>query len=392
MKATPKGNRLHIGIFGRRNVGKSSLLNAMTRQEVSIVSETAGTTTDPVEKPMEILPIGPVLFIDTAGVDDIGALGEKRILRTHKILDRTDVALLILEPGIWNAFEDSLVQEFKERKIPFIGVINKVDLFPEDPEMIARLQKARAPIVRMVATKGVGIIELREALIDITPEEYLNPPPLLADLIEPGELVILVVPIDYEAPKGRIILPQVQTIREILDSDAMSMVVKERELPDAINLLKKAARSGFNRFPGFQGGGQEHAAFYSHVFLFHCICQKTREICPLFIHGARSIAKLKPGDRILIAEACSHHPIKDDIGREKIPRWLQEESRGGELIFDNIQGHDFPDDLTPYDLVICCGSCMVNRKEVLTRIAKCVNQDTPISNYGLVIALLPWML
>ena len=238
MQAALKSFRLHIGIFGRRNVGKSSVLNAMVRQQVSIVSEVAGTTTDPVEKPMELLPIGPVLFIDTAGIDDVGALGQLRIEKTHQVLDRTDVGIVVIPAGEWTEFEEQILAEFHRRKIPVVAVFNKSDLGRPDPERTARLGAEKIGCVEMVATAGSGVLELREALIAATPEELIHTPPMVADLVPPGELAVLVVPIDKEAPKGRLIQPQVQAIRDLLDGDAYAMVVKERELRDALERLR----------------------------------------------------------------------------------------------------------------------------------------------------------
>ena len=239
MQNAPKGLRLHIGIFGRRNVGKSSLLNALTRQEVSIVSACAGTTTDPVEKPMELLPIGPVLFIDTAGVDDIGALGQQRVERTRRIFDRTDVGLIVAEAGEWGAFEEGILNELAGRNVPAIAVFNKCDLASPSPEVLARLNERKIRHVQTVAGRGDGLADLREALIRSAPDDFVNTPAIIGDLVPPGELALLVVPIDKEAPKGRLILPQVQTIRDLLDHEAFCMVVKERELRQAIDRLRR---------------------------------------------------------------------------------------------------------------------------------------------------------
>lgn len=384
MKDASKGIRLHIGIFGRRNVGKSSLLNALTRQDVSIVSEVAGTTTDPVEKPMELLPIGPVLFIDTAGIDDSGALGEQRIARARKILDRTDIGLLVIEPGLWNDFEEQLQREFRRRGTPFIAVFNKTDLGRPNPKLLNRLLAENVPVVETAAVNGAGISDLREALIRHTPEDYLAPPPLIADLIRPGDLVVLVVPIDLEAPKGRLILPQVQTLRDVLDQDAYAMVVKERELADALDRLKRAPAlvvTDSQAFLKVSGDTPMDVPLTSFSILF----ARNKGDLGEFVRGAYAIDSLKSGNRVLIAEACAHHPLADDIGRVKIPRWITQ-TTGCEIAVDHVQGHDFPDDLSPYSLVICCGSCMVNRREVLTRIAKCRSEDVPVTNYGLVIS------
>jgi len=384
MKKTPKGLRLHIGIFGRRNVGKSSLLNALTRQQVSIVSDFAGTTTDPVEKPMELLPIGPVLFIDTAGIDDIGALGELRIRKTHAIFNRTDIGILVCEPGQWSTFEEKILQELESRQIPAIVVFNKSDQGEPGEKLIALLKEKKIPLVATVATEARGILDLREALITKTPEEYINAPAIIGDLIRPGELVMLVVPIDKEAPKGRLILPQVQTIRDILDSDAYCTVVKERELRDALQRLKEPPAlvvTDSQAFLKVAADTPEEVRMTSFSILFARFKGELME----FVRGTLAIEKLVPGDKVLVAEACSHHPIADDIGTVKIPRWLTQYV-GGKLEFTHVQGHDFPEDLSTYKLVIHCGSCMFNRRAVLSRILHCRAAGVPITNYGLTIA------
>ena len=227
MQRAPKSFRLHIGLFGRRNVGKSSLLNAITRQQVSIVSHHAGTTTDPVEKPMEFLPLGPVLFIDTAGIDDEGDLGELRTQRTRQVFDRTDLGVLVTEPGAWGAFEDEILEQFDQREIPSIVVFNKTDLERPEPGVLDALQEREVPVVFTAAQTGAGILDFRQALLDNAPEDFVNNPTILADLVGPGEMAVLVVPIDKEAPKGRLIMPQVQSIRDLLDGDALCMVVKD---------------------------------------------------------------------------------------------------------------------------------------------------------------------
>ncbi len=239
MNGAPRGNRLHIALFGRRNAGKSSLLNALTRQDVAIVSEIAGTTTDPVEKPMELLPIGPVVFIDTAGIDDCGALGELRVQKTRGVFDRADVAIVVAAAGAWGDFEASLLRELQERKTPHVVVFNKADLGSPSAETRQRLAESHTPLVETVATQGTGLLDLREALIELVPKDMLDPPAIAADLVPAGEMAVLVVPIDMEAPKGRLILPQVQTIRDLLDNDAYCMVVKERELRDALHRLRR---------------------------------------------------------------------------------------------------------------------------------------------------------
>jgi [FeFe] hydrogenase H-cluster maturation GTPase HydF len=384
MRNTPKGFRLHIGIFGRRNVGKSSLLNALTRQQVSIVSDVAGTTTDPVEKPMELLPVGPVLFIDTAGIDDAGALGEMRVARTRQVFDRTDVGVIVLEAGEWGPFEEGMLQELGHREIPAIVVSNKVDLGLPAADLAARLKAAKVPLVQTVASRGEGMLDLREALIRTAPEEFINAPAILGDLVPAGELVVLVVPIDLEAPKGRLILPQVQAIRDVLDVDAYCLVVKERELRDALDRLKRPPRLVVTDSQGFLKVAGDTPPDVPLTSFSICFARYKGDLVE-FVRGATAIDTLRPGDRILVAEACSHHPIGEDIGRVKIPRWLMQYV-GGKLEVQSVQGHDFPDDLSPYQLIVHCGACMWNRREMLSRILRCRKAGVPITNYGLTIA------
>lgn len=384
MRRTPKGLRLHIGLFGRRNAGKSSILNAMTRQQVSIVSDVAGTTTDPVEKPMELLPIGPVLFIDTAGIDDVGALGTERVARTRQVFDRTDVGVIVAESGRFERFEERILAEFRTRKIPAIVVFNKADLAEPDAAVLDRLGATGVSVVSTVAPTGRGLLALREALVRAAPEEFINQPSIVSDLVPPGELVVLVVPIDKEAPKGRLIQPQVQTIRDLLDGDSYCMVVKERELRDALDRLNRPPAlvvTDSQAFLKVAADTPPEVRMTSFSILF----ARQKGDLGQFVEGALAIDRLRPGDRVLVAEACSHHPITDDIGRVKIPRWLRQYV-GGELHFETAAGRDFPEHLADFRLVIHCGACMWNRREVLTRLLRCRRAGVPICNYGMTIA------
>ncbi|MBN1124927.1 MAG: [FeFe] hydrogenase H-cluster maturation GTPase HydF [Sedimentisphaerales bacterium] len=381
--STPKGFRLHIGIFGRRNVGKSSLLNAITRQEVSIVSETAGTTTDPVEKPMEFLPLGPVLFIDTAGIDDIGALGEKRIAQTQKVFERTDLGVVVTD-GIWGAFEQKIVERLQAESIPVIAVLNKADLTTFDSSVLQKLRQNGIASVQAIAPQGKGIADLRQAILDAAPADFLDNPIIVADLVGPGQTAVLVVPIDKEAPKGRLILPQVQAIRDLLDGDALCMVIKERELRHALDNLHTPPRLVVTDSQAFLKVAADTPPQIL-MTSFSILYSRFKGDLITQTLGAISIEQLKPGDSILVAEACSHHPIGEDIGRVKIPRWLTQYV-GGKLNFTTVQGRDFPEDVTPFKLVIHCGACMWNRRQMLSRILQCRRAGVPITNYGLVIA------
>jgi [FeFe] hydrogenase H-cluster maturation GTPase HydF len=396
MSTTPKGLRLHIGFFGRRNVGKSSLLNAITRQHVSIVSDVAGTTTDPVEKPMELLPLGPVLFIDTAGIDEAGGrgatgelgasskLGALRVEKTRQALERTEIAVLVAEAGVWGEFEEGLLADFAERKTPAVVVFNKTDVAAPDAALVERLRGEKMRVVLASAITGVGLAELREALLELAPADFIDSPAIAGDLVGPGEMAVLVVPIDKEAPKGRLILPQVQTIRDLLDSDALCMVVKERELRSALDRLKTPPKLVVTDSQAFLKVAADTPPDVP-LTSFSILMARFKGDLTAQVEGTLAIERLRSGDRVLIAEACTHHPIGEDIGRVKIPRWLTQYT-GVKLEFVTVQGRDFPEDLASYKLVIHCGACMWNRRQMLSRILQCQHAGVPITNYGLTIA------
>ncbi|NLI40036.1 MAG: [FeFe] hydrogenase H-cluster maturation GTPase HydF [Caldisericales bacterium] len=384
MLTSPRGIRLGIGIFGRRNVGKSSLLNAITRQSVSIVSSQAGTTTDPVEKPMELLPLGPVLFIDTAGIDDEGALGELRIKKTRAILDRVDLGIIVFDGESFGGFEIGLFEELKSRDVPAIFVFNKTDQGEPSQTAIEFAETNNTRLILTSATSGQGVPELRQAILDSAPDDFVNNPSIAGDLVGPGEVAVLVVPIDKEAPKGRIILPQVQTIRDLLDHNAVAVVAKESELKQTLeNFTTKPdiVITDSQAFLKVAAETPDDVPMTSFSILF----SRHKGDLLTQVQGALAIDRLKGGDRVLIAEACSHHPIDEDIGTVKIPKWLTKYV-GANLEFKNTQGHDFPEDLSPYKLVILCGGCMFGRRETLNRILHCKRQNVPVTNYGLTIA------
>lgn len=379
-----KSFRLHIGIFGRRNAGKSSVLNALTSQDVSIVSEIAGTTTDPVEKPMELLPLGPVLFIDTAGIDDTSALGEKRIQKTMSVFDRTELGLIITKSNEWGDFEEGILKELNDRSIPAIVVFNKCDLVPAGIFLAKSFSGEKIPVVETSALTGFGILDLRQAILDHAPDNFINRSSLVSDLVGPGEMAVLVVPIDKEAPKGRIILPQVQCIRDLLDHDSFCMVVKDRDLSEALGRLNKLPKLVVTDSQAFRKVNADTPPEIP-ITSFSILFARYQGDLSEMVKGAMSIDHLIPGDKVLIAEACSHHPIEDDIGTIKIPNWLNQYV-GGELEFAHHRGHDFPENLSEFKLIVHCGACMWNRREMLSRMMKARLAGVPITNYGLTIA------
>lgn len=383
MKAL-KSLRLHISLFGRTNVGKSSLLNAITNQQVSIVSDTKGTTTDVVEKSCELFPIGAVTFLDTAGIDDSTNLSKLRIEKTLKVLNRTDIAVLITTSQGFSNYEINLTNKFKELEIPYIVIINKSDIEKISKQKLDEIKNYTKNIYEMSATNDKNITDnFVSALVKIVPDEFVNPPSILGDKVKKSDVVILVTPIDKEAPKGRLILPEVQTIRDLLDNDCISVVVQQNNLENTINLLKKKPQLVVTDSQAFKEVNSI-VPNYINLTSFSILFARLKGDLHTFINGANKIKTLKPHDKVLILESCSHHAIDDDIARVKIPKLLTKKL-GFELNFEYKSGHDFPD-ITPYKLIIHCGACMTNRKEVLSRILIANKKNIPITNYGIVIS------
>lgn len=377
-----KSMRLHIGVFGRTNVGKSSLLNKITNQEVSIVSDIAGTTTDVVEKSMELLPVGPVTFLDTAGLDDETELSVQRIEKTMKVVNRIDVAVVVCDFNGIGKFENDLIEKFKELKIPYLIVVNKCDLAPKSFHIDLKSELSNI-IYTSVKKDGKIVFKFKEALVNLLPEDFVNSPKIVGDLVPAKSTVILVIPIDKEAPKGRIILPQVQTLRDLLDNNCLSYVVKESELKDALDNLKTPPALVVTDSQAFKKVSEivpENVSLTSFSILFARLKGDLDE----FVNGARAIENLKDGDMVLILESCTHHAIEDDIGRVKIPNLLRKKT-GKNLVIHNYAGHDFPD-IKDYKLIIHCGACMTNRREVLSRVLIANQNNVPITNYGVVIS------
>jgi [FeFe] hydrogenase H-cluster maturation GTPase HydF len=386
MNETPKSERMHIGIFGRRNAGKSSLINALTGQDIALVSDIPGTTTDPVYKSMELLPIGPVVIIDTAGLDDSGDLGAKRVKKSMDVLRKCDFAVVVIpahtilnEASEW---EDELFISLQDKDIPFIVAVNKTDIDPVEDTVIRKRLKS-FPFIKISALTGAGIDKLKQAVITESDAKWREET-IVGDIISPGDLVILVVPIDDAAPKGRLILPQVQTIRDILDHDAAVLTVKERELARTFHLLNVKPRLVITDSQAFQ---KVSADTPPDVLLtsFSILFARYKGDLLTYLRGIKRINSLKDGDKVLIAEACTHHVQSDDIGTVKIPRWLSQFT-GKNLIFEKSSGCCFPDNLSDYRLVIHCGSCMLNRRETIARAHVAEKAGVAITNYGLTIA------
>ncbi len=388
MYRTPASNRLHIGIFGKRNTGKSSLINAITGQDLAIVSEIAGTTTDPVYKAMEIMPIGPCMLIDTAGIDDEGVLGEERVRRAMQVLRKTDVGIIVVASDTAvDTYEEELVLVFKQKKLPFVFVINKCDLGGNSAQKY--LDEKGYPYIKVSARDKTGIEELKQEIIDLAPSHW-SPIPLVGDIISPGDTVLLVCPIDNAMPQGRLILPQVQVMRDCLDNNALAFVAKETELLQTIDALKEKPRLVITDSQVFEVVRDMLPADIP-LTSFSTIFARHKGDLNTYIKGVFAVDRLKDGDEVLIAEACTHHVQPEDIGRTKIPTWLMNYTKK-ELHYEVVAGGDFPEDLSPYKLVITCGGCMVNRREIMARIERCQKQNVPITNYGILMAYLSGIL
>ena len=378
--------RVHIGFFGLRNAGKSSVVNAVTGQSLSLVSETKGTTTDPVQKAMELLPIGPVVIIDTPGIDDVGTLGEMRVKRALQVLDKTDIAILVVdaEKGLQQA-DQELLKLFEEKKIPHITVYNKSDLLATVPSLPEK-QQEKNDAIYVSAKSGDQIYELKERIGALTKaaSEKANEKRIVADLIQPEDVVVLVVPIDSAAPKGRLILPQQQTIRDVLESGAISVVTRETELPQTLRALGKKPALVITDSQAFQKVNADTPADVP-LTSFSILFARYKGDLKEAVHGAAQLDKLQNGDTVLISEGCTHHRQCGDIGTVKLPNWIRNYT-GKELSFEFTSGGEFPDDLSPYALVVHCGDCMLNDREMKARIARAVAQNVPITNYGICIA------
>ncbi len=368
--STPRSNRIHIAFFGRRNVGKSSLVNAITNQEISIVSSIKGTTTDPVYKAMELLPLGPVVIIDTPGIDDEGTLGELRVRRTKQILNKSDIAILVIDENGITDIDQELIDLFVKKEIPYLVVNNKSDIKIVDNANIS---------VSSITKEGIE--ELKEKIARLVKFEDKQ---LIGDLLTSDDVVVLVTPIDDSAPKGRLILPQVQTIRDILDTNATSIVIKEDKIKETLGKLKEKPKLVITDSQVFNKVSKDVP---EDVFLtsFSILMARYKGFLKTAVDGVRSIENLKDGDIVLISEGCTHHKQCDDIGTVKIPRWLREYTKK-DFVIESVSGGDFPDDLSRYALIIHCGGCMLNEREVTYRMKCAIDFGVPFTNYGIIIA------
>lgn len=386
MNQTPASERVHISFFGKRNAGKSSVINAVTGQDLSIVSSVMGTTTDPVYKTMELLPLGPVMIIDTPGIDDKGELGALRVRKSYQVLNKTDIAILVIDSTIGKTEEEfALIHRFHKKKIPYLVVYNKIDLLSNE-EIKDLAMSVRPGEVLVSASSNMNIYELKEKIASLKPEDT-HKYPLIQDLIEPLDLVILVVPIDKAAPKGRLILPQQQTIRDILERGALSLVVRDTELKDTLEHFRaqgirpRLVVTDSQAFARVSRDTPEDITLTSFSILF----ARYKGELETQLKGVSSLSSLEDGDRILISEGCTHHRQCGDIGTSKIPDWIRNYT-GKKPVFEFTSGTEFPEDVSSYKMVVHCGGCMLNEREMKYRIACCQDQGVPITNYGILIA------
>ena len=392
MNQTPMSERVHIGFFGKRNAGKSSVMNAVTGQDLAVVSEVKGTTTDPVYKSMELLPLGPVVMMDTPGIDDEGELGKLRVKKSYQVLNKTDAAVLVID-GLSGASEEdaAMLKKIRKKQIPYTVVLNKQDLASEEikEQTIQMLGIGREQLLSVSAADGTGINELKERIAQIAKPEELERR-IIGDMISPSDFIVLVVPIDSAAPKGRLILPQQQTIRDILEADAVSVVIKEDRVRETIESLGKKPRLVITDSQAFEtvaADTPEDILLTSFSILF----ARYKGNLEMAVKGVTTLDKLKNGDKILISEGCTHHRQCDDIGTVKIPRWIREYT-GKEIQFETTSGTQFPDELSEYKLIVHCGGCMLNEREMKYRLSCAEDQGVPITNYGILIAYIKGIL
>ena len=394
MNETPSADRVHIGFFGRRNAGKSSIVNKVTGQELAVVSDVKGTTTDPVSKAMELLPMGPVVIIDTPGIDDEGHLGELRVRKAKQVLNRVDVAVLVVDATVGKtSVDEELIHIFKEKEIPYLVVYNKADLLKtKDGNRLSsdnNLNRNKEQSIYASAATGQNIYELKEriASLAVTDELKLR---LVGDLLEPSDFAILVVPIDKAAPKGRLILPQQQTIRDVLEAGAAAIVIKEDELSNTLETLGKKPKLVITDSQVFARVSEETP---EDIWLtsFSILFARFKGNLKTAAAGAAALDRLKDGDKILISEGCTHHRQCDDIGTVKLPRWIRNYT-GKELEFEYSSGREFPEDVTKYSLIVHCGGCMLNEREMRYRQKCALDQEIPITNYGIAIAYMQGIL
>ena len=392
MNQTPSSERVHIGFFGRRNAGKSSVMNAVTGQDIAVVSDVRGTTTDPVYKSMELLPLGPVVMMDTPGIDDEGELGALRVRKSYQVLNKTDVAVLVIDGGVGVTPEDkALLKRIREKKIPYVIAVNKKELAAPDAleKIVDELSSEDGQIIAVSAATGEGIDELKEQIAAAAdteePECYI-----VRDLLKPSDVAVLVVPIDKAAPKGRLILPQQQTIRDILEADAVSVVVKETELKNVLGQFQNKPKMVITDSQAFEkvaADTPEDILLTSFSILF----ARYKGDLAAVVKGVTALDTLEDGDAILISEGCTHHRQCDDIGTVKLPRWIREYT-GKEIRIETTSGTEFPDDLTKYKMIVHCGGCMLNEREMKYRLKCAEDQGVPMTNYGITIAYMKGIL